>query len=960
MQRTPGRRRSDAGPRTLGLDQDLTGSPAFSPLQRLRPGPTFQPPRRSPLTGSRGWRPYSDPSDEVDLESSVSEDTLVTVRSAPIPERRPSTELRLAEIEGLQKALASEEGRHCREHFAVRRRLHQLQTAQARANEGQIPEAWGSGPVLEEALRTRRSDGATVDDLEQVKAALEELRRGGEEERLHRSQLEERVLREIEDLKSFSPCPSSPSLATLERHPTRSQSRQNLLAEERERKRSQANEALHAEVLELNETLAELRVTCADELEAQRLEKRQALSELALAQEQLVQMPSREEALKAELVQAEAELGKARHAVKEQDEALRAFWSLQNAYQHELEEVERQRKQTTFLHEELAAEQSRSLRRSAEADAAGALRAEVANLSGCLRPLEQTVAGFGDWEQTCRQSLKDLPKSFQDEVESLMPDRVHPPASLDAEIRQHSEWCSATIRKLSSFAASMLQENARLRQRHVEQTQLPLPAVQAILEPPASADEAGGRSVNVARRQLNMCLEAFSRGRDEEAAAALAAAEGAKLEDKPKGEARLKAIEMRLTKAEGSMQTGSKQSMPAAKKELSQRIMDEKRTLGVPKVRSSGTPDSSVASESSAAASQASASPPKASASPRSPKPSPRSAESGKQSAASQGRQRSPRAQARGNEKGSSTAPVADGRKGTAAIPVNHIDGDRSNNSVRNLQYVTPGENMLHSYAKGRRFFSKPVLWRRAADIFWTKCTSQRQVARELGVPQSEVSKCCRGVLRQTSGFEFKFASEDSVDNVGSMMHECSHEVWKQAVHPKTGEVMSNIVVSTLGRISKSGRTSYGTLQRGGYYVTSGKAGCFMVHSLIAATFLGHPSSRHLQVNHIDGNPGNNCSDNLEYVTPSENMLHAYSRRQESKCGRGGGKPVWGHWSGEHGKPSWVLFPSLAEAARTAKVSRTSVIRACLDRKARSDGWSFQMAAAEEIPGEQWRDVVLG
>ncbi|CAE6955224.1 unnamed protein product, partial [Symbiodinium sp. KB8] len=105
------------------------------------------------------------------------------------------------------------------------------------------------------------------------------------------------------------------------------------------------------EVLELNETLAELRVTCADELEAQRLEKRQALSELALAQEQLVQMPSREEALKAELVQAEAELGKARHAVKEQDEALRAFWSLQNAYQHELEEVERQRKQTTFLHE---------------------------------------------------------------------------------------------------------------------------------------------------------------------------------------------------------------------------------------------------------------------------------------------------------------------------------------------------------------------------------------------------------------------------------------------------------------------------------------------------------------------------------------------------------------------------------------------------------------------------------
>ncbi|CAE7357880.1 unnamed protein product [Symbiodinium natans] len=290
----------------------------------------------------------------MDLDdSSMSEDMMVAVRSSPLPERRPSTELRLAEIEGLQKALASKEGRHCREHFAVRRRLHQLQTAQARANEGGVSDASTSGPILDEALKThRRGEGATVDDLEQVKAALEELRRGGEEERLHRSQLEERVLREIEDLKSFSPCPSSPSLATLERHPARSLSRQNLLAEERERKRSQANEVLHAEVQELSDTLAELRVTCADELEAQRLEKRQALSELAQAEEKLAQAPAREEALRAELAQAAAELGRARHAVKEQDEALKAFWSLQTSYQHELEEVERHEKQTAVLHED--------------------------------------------------------------------------------------------------------------------------------------------------------------------------------------------------------------------------------------------------------------------------------------------------------------------------------------------------------------------------------------------------------------------------------------------------------------------------------------------------------------------------------------------------------------------------------------------------------------------------------
>lgn len=45
------------------------------------------------------------------------------------------------------------------------------------------------------------------------------------------------------------------------------------------------------------------------------------------------------------------------------------------------------------------------------------------------------------------------------------------------------------------------------------------------------------------------------------------------------------------------------------------------------------------------------------------------------------------------------------------------------------------------------------------------------------------------------------------------------------------------------------------------------------VHRLVASAFLGESD---LTVNHVDGDKSNNHVDNLEYVTISENIQHAY------------------------------------------------------------------------------------
>ena len=91
--------------------------------------------------------------------------------------------------------------------------------------------------------------------------------------------------------------------------------------------------------------------------------------------------------------------------------------------------------------------------------------------------------------------------------------------------------------------------------------------------------------------------------------------------------------------------------------------------------------------------------------------------------------------------------------------------------------------------------------------------------------------------------------------------------------------------VSNLGRVRRDIRVKFhgigGVLRPGisnGYphvmLVRNGaKFGC-SVHRLVTEMFLG-PAKQGYVVNHKDGDKKNNVATNLEYVTPSENNLHA-------------------------------------------------------------------------------------
>lgn len=59
------------------------------------------------------------------------------------------------------------------------------------------------------------------------------------------------------------------------------------------------------------------------------------------------------------------------------------------------------------------------------------------------------------------------------------------------------------------------------------------------------------------------------------------------------------------------------------------------------------------------------------------------------------------------------------------------------------------------------------------------------------------------------------------------------------------------------------------------YLSKSGITTRFSLHRLIAKYFIPNPENKP-NINHIDGDKGNNCISNLEWCTQSENIRHAF------------------------------------------------------------------------------------
>lgn len=114
-------------------------------------------------------------------------------------------------------------------------------------------------------------------------------------------------------------------------------------------------------------------------------------------------------------------------------------------------------------------------------------------------------------------------------------------------------------------------------------------------------------------------------------------------------------------------------------------------------------------------------------------------------------------------------------------------------------------------------------------------------------------------------------------------------ELWKPLLEYK------GIEVSSIGRIKKAANkrrkerilTEF-PKDRDGYCRCSvqkldGTWTSQPVHRLVAKAFIENPENKS-SVNHIDGNRTNNRVENLEWVTPRENVIHSFKYGERRAC----------------------------------------------------------------------------
>ena len=192
---------------------------------------------------------------------------------------------------------------------------------------------------------------------------------------------------------------------------------------------------------------------------------------------------------------------------------------------------------------------------------------------------------------------------------------------------------------------------------------------------------------------------------------------------------------------------------------------------------------------------------------------------------------------------------------------VDHIDTNKQNNNLSNLQLLTRSEHALKTHADNPDARHKSGMSRGRAVVCSTSKApsetdrvfpSQSEAARVMGVGQGNISKCVLGKINTLGGYFWRYADPEP---------DLPDEAWR------TLPEFPGHRFSSEGRVAKpSGITTRGA-EWGGYMSLKIQRRTIKVHTLICMAFYGpQPSPAHT-VDHINRIRLDNHASNLRWAT---------------------------------------------------------------------------------------------
>lgn len=112
---------------------------------------------------------------------------------------------------------------------------------------------------------------------------------------------------------------------------------------------------------------------------------------------------------------------------------------------------------------------------------------------------------------------------------------------------------------------------------------------------------------------------------------------------------------------------------------------------------------------------------------------------------------------------------VAESFLGKSKLEVNHIDGNKSNNILSNLEYVSKKQNIRHAINSGlfKPNYTKIAVEKRKKVLQINPDTlevvnvynSAHEAARINGYSRANISNCCRGLTKKIYNYKWEYAS---------------------------------------------------------------------------------------------------------------------------------------------------------------------------------------------------------